>query len=385
MNEGYRNPLVTVDIIIEIKGGIVLIERKNPPLGWALPGGFVDYGESLEQSAKREAREETSLDVILMEQFHTYSSPDRDPRRHTITTVYIARSVGNPKASDDAKNAALFKLGFLPERIAFDHRKILMDYFHYRQGKSMNEIFPLEKEYMKIALDNLGPNYQNHQRHIENGVKIHKPSGLSPDAPSQPGGIDENDENDLFLKAMAGVKPISNRNIIKAKPRTIKNNPSAFDEEKEGRNCLMRLVRQGDGFNVAGTPEYMEGVNYTAHPELTKRLHKGEFSIQAHIDLHGMTVAQATLTFDTFLKRVTSAGLRGLLIIHGRGLSSPGKPILKLKVHEWLTSGPWRKWVIAFSSARPCDGGAGATYVLLRKSPATKQHRKNQLKLSNNS
>ncbi|OQX11001.1 MAG: NUDIX hydrolase, partial [Desulfobacteraceae bacterium IS3] len=86
----YRNPLVTVDIIIEINKGIVLIERVNPPHGWALPGGFVDYGESLETAAVREAKEETSLDVTLEEQFHTYSAPDRDPRQHTVSTVFIA-------------------------------------------------------------------------------------------------------------------------------------------------------------------------------------------------------------------------------------------------------------------------------------------------------
>jgi 8-oxo-dGTP diphosphatase len=146
MNGGYRNPLITVDIIIEMKGGIVLIQRKNPPPGWALPGGFVDYGESLEVSAGREAKEETSLDVVLLEQFHTYSSPDRDPRQHTISTVYIARGEGELKASDDALNAAVFTPEVLPDTIAFDHRQILIDYFHYRQGKSKTEIFCVQNE-----------------------------------------------------------------------------------------------------------------------------------------------------------------------------------------------------------------------------------------------
>ena len=125
-------PAVTVDIIIEIdKRGIVLIERKNPPYGWAIPGGFVDYGESLEDAAIREAKEETGLDVELIRQFHTYSDPDRDPRRHTISTVYIARVKGGKlKADTDAKNIGIFTKENLPEKIAFDHRKILEDYFN---------------------------------------------------------------------------------------------------------------------------------------------------------------------------------------------------------------------------------------------------------------
>ncbi len=130
----YRNPIPTVDIIVEIGDTIVLIERKNPPHGWAIPGGFVDYGESLEDAAVREAREETSLDVELCEQLHTYSRPQRDPRHHTITTVYIARiQRGRPAAGDDAKSLDLFTFNSLPDRIAFDHRDILMDYFAYRK------------------------------------------------------------------------------------------------------------------------------------------------------------------------------------------------------------------------------------------------------------
>src|SRR6187399_3003309 len=105
MNEKLRNPLLTVDIIIEIDGKIVLIERKNPPHGWALPGGFIDYGESAEDAAVREAKEETRLDVELIEQFHVYSDPARDPRQHTISTVFIARAEGKPEGGDDAKRA----------------------------------------------------------------------------------------------------------------------------------------------------------------------------------------------------------------------------------------------------------------------------------------
>ena len=133
MGDEQRNPFVTVDIIIEVGQGIVLIERKNPPHGWALPGGFVDYGESLEQAAVREAKEETLLDIELIEQFHAYSDPSRDPRHHTISTVFIARANGTPKGADDAKRAELFTENALPAPIVFDHAQILRDYFRYKR------------------------------------------------------------------------------------------------------------------------------------------------------------------------------------------------------------------------------------------------------------
>ena len=127
----YRNPTPTVDIIIELEGkGIVLIMRKNHPVGWAIPGGFVDYGESLEEAAIREAKEETSLDVMLSGQMHTYSRPDRDPRQHTISTVFIAKAQGVPRAEDDAVDIGIFTRDALPEPIMFDHREILQDYFN---------------------------------------------------------------------------------------------------------------------------------------------------------------------------------------------------------------------------------------------------------------
>jgi ADP-ribose pyrophosphatase YjhB (NUDIX family) len=128
--ELYQNPIPTVDIIIKIESkGIVLIKRKNPPYGWAIPGGFVDYGESLEEAALREAKEETNLDVELLKQFHTYSDPKRDPRHHSISTAYIAKGEGVLKAKDDALEIGIFTESNLPEEIAFDHRSILKDYF----------------------------------------------------------------------------------------------------------------------------------------------------------------------------------------------------------------------------------------------------------------
>ena len=129
MSQKYKNPIPTVDIIIEIDDKIVLIERKNEPFGWALPGGFVDYGESLEDAAVREASEETNLDVELIKQLHTYSDPSRDKRMHTISTVFIAKGTGTLEAKDDAKDAKLFTKETLPSPLCFDHERILQDYF----------------------------------------------------------------------------------------------------------------------------------------------------------------------------------------------------------------------------------------------------------------
>jgi ADP-ribose pyrophosphatase YjhB (NUDIX family) len=126
-----RNPVPTVDIIIEVKGGIVLIERKNDPRGWALPGGFADYGESFEQTAIREAKEETGLDIQLVEQLHTYSNPGRDPRMHTATTVFIARATGTPVAGDDAGRVKVFPKDRIPP-LVFDHNAIVDDYLKRR-------------------------------------------------------------------------------------------------------------------------------------------------------------------------------------------------------------------------------------------------------------
>ena len=124
----YRNPFPTVDIIVETGSGIVLIERKNPPHGWALPGGFVDYGESLEAAAVREAREETSLEVSNLRLLGCYSDPERDDRMHTISTVYVAEGHGKPQAADDAARLKIFQLTNLPEILCFDHAAILADY-----------------------------------------------------------------------------------------------------------------------------------------------------------------------------------------------------------------------------------------------------------------
>ena len=188
--------------------------------------------------------------------------------------------------------------------------------------------------------------------------------------------LDHENDHRLFMEAMAGVQKISKKGKIensakKKPPKRIKNN-----DEAETLKQLKNLVKHGEGFIIADTPEYIEGKGYGTHPEFPRRLHRGDFSIQAHIDLHGLNVNDAHSAFEKFLKEAVKSGKKGVLIIHGRGLSSPAKPVLKTKVHEWLTSGPWRKWIIAFTSARSYDGGAGATYVLLRQRPLTKRFRK---------
>ncbi|MFC1551140.1 NUDIX domain-containing protein [Candidatus Latescibacterota bacterium] len=127
--ERYKNPYPTADVIVDIGGKVVLIKRKNPPAGWAIPGGFIDYGESAEDAAVREIREETGLEITGLKQFHTYSTPDRDPRFHTLTVVFTAKSTGTPVAGDDAAEAALFDSDDLPSPLAFDHEQVLKDYF----------------------------------------------------------------------------------------------------------------------------------------------------------------------------------------------------------------------------------------------------------------
>ncbi|ERN39954.1 ADP-ribose pyrophosphatase [Rubidibacter lacunae KORDI 51-2] len=131
-----RNPAPTVDIIVELVDRrdrpIVLVERRFPPHGWALPGGFVDYGEAVETAARRESREEICLDVDLIEQFQVYSDPQRDARKHTLSVVFLAAATGTPRAADDAKAIAICPVWELPRPLCFDHARILHDYRRYR-------------------------------------------------------------------------------------------------------------------------------------------------------------------------------------------------------------------------------------------------------------
>jgi len=183
-------------------------------------------------------------------------------------------------------------------------------------------------------------------------------------------------ERELFLKAMSDVVPIEkkqyqrfNYNYHDKSKFTIPQSDSCLKE-------LDNLIKSGTGFVIAQTAEYMEGAQAKTHPEITRLLHGGHFTIQDHIDLHGLNVTNAKKCFDNFMRNALATRKKGLLVVHGRGLSSPVEPVLKYKVYRWLTSGPWRKWVIAFASARACDGGAGATYLLLRDYPAKKYKRK---------
>ncbi len=184
---------------------------------------------------------------------------------------------------------------------------------------------------------------------------------------------DPESEEELFKEAMTGVTPILRDNAVERVfqvelPESPKNR-----DDIEILKKLTNLVKHGEGFNISDTPEYIEGTGYHVPPSIAKRLHQGDYSIQAYVDLHGLGVADAKEMFDHFLKWAVTTGKRGVLIVHGRGLSSPSEPILKKKVIEWLTRGLWRKWVVAYSSARRCDGGAGATYILLRERPVSKR------------
>ena len=130
-----RGPFLTVDGIIEYNEGIVLIERSNPPFGWALPGGFVDYGESLETAVVREVKEETNLDLINYNQFKVCSQPDRDKRFHTVSVVFIGVGNGILKAGSDAQSVKVFSLDKIPKKCAFDHKNILLAYKEYKNKK----------------------------------------------------------------------------------------------------------------------------------------------------------------------------------------------------------------------------------------------------------
>jgi DNA-nicking Smr family endonuclease len=196
--------------------------------------------------------------------------------------------------------------------------------------------------------------------------KVRLPEVNLPEPPSQAMTPDE--ERELFLQAMAGVTPLPQkvsspcRRDPPVQPASLKETADADSVRK-----LKRLVETGEGFVLKFTAEYMEGAAAKAPPELFRRLHAGHFSIQGHLDLHGLGVESAKSAFDGFIRRSVALGYRAVLIVHGRGRRSPGPPVLKRNLVGWLTTGKWKKWVIAYTSARACDGGTGATYVLLRK------------------
>ncbi len=214
---------------------------------------------------------------------------------------------------------------------------------------------------------------------LDRKIEPRRPAGQS-QAPITGEAPSPENDNSVFLCAMEGVRPLAgDRKIGKVPPRDTAGHsslPEARDSEEVRK--LFNLVLKGEGFCVADTPEYIEGTGYNVRPDITRRLHQGDFSIQAHLDLHGHTSASAREVFEDFMKKAVYSGKRAVLIIHGRGLSSPGEPVLKAKMLEWLTRSTWRKWVIAFASARAHDGGAGATYILLRERPVSGKMRKSR-------
>jgi DNA-nicking Smr family endonuclease len=184
--------------------------------------------------------------------------------------------------------------------------------------------------------------------------------------------LDLEAERQQFLDAMNkdGVKPMDRgRRDIGAIERSPAPRCPPTDEAAEVLLSLQKLVEIGEGFSVSETPEYMEGTGFRVPSSYAWRLHRGDFSIQAFIDLHGMNVEEAGTAVEAFLKDAVATGKRAVLIIHGRGLSSRAEPVLKNSVRSRLASRSWKKWLIAFTSAQSFDGGAGATYVLLRQHP----------------
>ena len=179
------------------------------------------------------------------------------------------------------------------------------------------------------------------------------------------------EEQALFDAAMADVIPLSRRKSTVSRRPSCNITPDrrAEDPDAEALHKLRQLVETGHGFVLAHTAEYVEGASGWMPPEIFRRLHGGHFSIQTHVDLHGMNLDAARTRFDRFMHHAIQTGYRAVLVVHGRGRRSPGHPVLKRNLFAWLTRAPWKRWVMAFTSARSCDGGTGATYVLLRRSP----------------
>lgn len=202
-------------------------------------------------------------------------------------------------------------------------------------------------------------------------------------AQQEPEHISAEEEARLFQTAMVGVHPLRDNRHARME-RSLRTHPpdkdrkqrTITDETNEGLRQLRELVEEGKGFTLAYTSEYMAGPDGRWADHLSETLHQGRFTIQDHIDLHGMGVSEAEAALERFFKRSVAGGKQGLLIVHGRGLRSPAAPVLKNRVKRWLTRGPWRRWVAAFSSAQAFDGGTGATYVLLRQTPGKKRRKR---------
>ena len=190
----------------------------------------------------------------------------------------------------------------------------------------------------------------------------------SPNQSQSANGAEE--ENTLFREAMAGVEALQSNRVRARDPGPL-SKPSRrplLEGELEAYAQLVDLVSGGGSFDIEYTDEYIEGAVIGADPDLLTRLRRGDFSIQAHFDLHGMTTSEAREAVERFILSSVIKGLRCVLIIHGRGLNSRDQiPILKERMSSWLKRGRLKKMVLAFATAQPCDGGAGALYVFLRK------------------
>jgi DNA-nicking Smr family endonuclease len=194
---------------------------------------------------------------------------------------------------------------------------------------------------------------------------------------SPPELIHEHQERELFLQATRDVKPLHSTKIKEdSSPYPNKN---AFMNEDEQALILKELKALVDGkrpFPVHHTPEYVEWTWTGNNPELTNKLHKGAFAVQAYCELHGMDSVEALESCEDFLSQALLENKRCIAFVHGRGLSSPAEPVLKGVVLKWLTNGPYRRFVLSFCSAPIWDGGAGVTYVLLRRHPAKRRRKK---------
>lgn len=193
-----------------------------------------------------------------------------------------------------------------------------------------------------------------------------------PDAPFHHPAVDD---GDAFRREMAGVRPLSAGARSRVPPLPPAPAQRAItDPDAEALAELSDLVGGGGSFDFASSVESVEGAVAGLDRRLVRRLRAGDFAYQSHLDLHGMTADEARGALDGFLTRAHRKGQRCVLIIHGRGLNSKDQvPVLKLRLTQWLTRGSWARWVLAFTSARPCDGGAGALYVLLRRQPHAKR------------
>ena len=195
-----------------------------------------------------------------------------------------------------------------------------------------------------------------------------QPLALSEDAEAEKLGAGE--EDNLFREAMSGVETLDCNTVEPRKPGPLAT-PSRrpmLEEELEAYAQLVDLVSGDGSFDIQYTDEYIEGAIVGADPELLLKLRRGDFSIQAHYDLHGMTAAEAREAVERFVLSSVIKGLRCVLIIHGRGLNSQDQmPVLKKRMSSWLKRGRLKRLVLAFATAQPCDGGAGAMYLLLRK------------------